>query len=272
MSDAAFLLNGQPLAGDDPALRALAQVNYGHFTSLQVRAGAAQGLGLHLQRLARGNTELFDAALDEAVLRGWMAAAASALGGDCSLRVTVFSRQFDHRQPLREVELDVLVAASAPVPVAPRALRVQTRPYVREAPQLKHVGTFPLFLHRREALKAGFDDALFVDGSTDVARVVEGSVWNIGFWDGTRIIWPEAPALRGTTEALLRAGLQALGCPQQVRPVARAELAGFQSAFAANASGLQSIRAIDAVEYAANPQLAALLHEAKALAPWESLA
>lgn len=45
----ALLLNGEPPAVDD--LRALALVNYGHFTSLQVRGGAAQGLDLHLRRL-----------------------------------------------------------------------------------------------------------------------------------------------------------------------------------------------------------------------------
>lgn len=269
---AACLLNGRPLAGDDPALRVLAQSNYGHFTSLQVRGGAAQGLDLHLQRLARGNAELFDAALDQARLRGWMAAAAGALGGDCSLRVTVFSRQFDHRQPLRRLELDVLVAASAPVPAPARALRVQARQFLREAPHLKHVGTFALFFHRRQALQAGFDDALFVDGPTEAARVVEGTVWNIGFWDGNGIVWPQAPALRGTTETLLRSGLQVLGCPQQVRPVTRAELAGFQAAFAANASGLQCIRAIDGVEYGECLELAALLQKALALAPWEPLA
>ncbi len=58
-----------------------------------------------------------------------------------------------------------------------------------------------------------------------------------------------APALRGTAERLLQAGLEADGVGQVVRPVTVAELAGLQAAFASNANGLQPIRAIDGVEY-----------------------
>jgi len=265
------LLNGLPADADNAGLRALAQVNYGHFTTLQVRAGAAQGLSLHLERLRQGNAELFDAPLDEAAMRAWMVQAATLAGGDCTLRATVFARAFDHRQPLREVALDVLVAASAPLPAPTRALRVQARHFIRPVPQLKHVGTFPLFHQRRQALKAGFDDALFVDGDGPAARVSEGSVWNIGFWDGAGIVWPEAPALRGTTERLLQAGLAAHGVAQRVRPVTRDELPRLRAAFAANANGMQAIAAIDGIEYADAPELHGLLAKAAARAPWEPL-
>ena len=104
------------------------------------------------------------------------------------------------------------------------------------------------------------------------ARVVEGSVWNIGFWDGTGVVWPQAPALRGTTERMLQAGLEARHVPQQVRPVRVDELDGFRAAFAANANGLQPIVAIDAVGYAVDPALSALLEAAAAHTPWEPLA
>ncbi|KAF1685932.1 class IV aminotransferase [Pseudoxanthomonas broegbernensis] len=266
-----LLLNGAPADADGDALRALAQVNYGHFTSLQVRAGAAQGLELHLARLRQGSAELFDAALDEAAVRGWMALAAHEAGGDCSMRVTVFARTFDHRQPLREVVLDVLVAATAPLPPSTRTLRVQTRHFVRPVPQLKHVGTFPLFHQRRQAMKAGYDDALFVDGIGGAAQVSEGSVWNIGFWDGESVVWPQAPALRGTTERLLQSGLAAQGVAQQVRAVAVDELHGFRAAFATNANGLQSIRAIDGMDYAPDAGLHAMLQSALHPAPWQPL-
>lgn len=265
------LLNGRPADAEPVALRVAAQVNYGHFTSLQVRAGCAQGLDLHFERLRRGNAELFDAPLDEAQLRAWMAQAAAAFGGDCSMRVTVFSRGFDHRQPLRSLRPDVLVAASAPATPTGKAIRVRSTAFVRPFPRLKHVGTFPLFQHRRLALRAGFDDALFVDGAGSDARVVEGTVWNIGFWDGERVVWPEGPALRGTSEQLLQAGLEAQGCAQEVRAVRLAEAGRFAAAFAVNASGLQRIAAIDAVEYRETPGLDALLDAARACAPWESL-
>lgn len=267
------LLNGLPADGAPGALRALAQVNYGHFTSLQARDGAVQGLDLHLARLVDGTTALFDAALDVASVRRWMREAVAAAGGSGSVRVTVFSRHFDHRDPLRPVDVDVLVAVAPPVAVAERALRVQARAFVRTAPGIKHVGTFPLFHHRRQALQAGFHDALFVDGHGREARVVEGSVWNVAFWDGERVVWPDAPALRGTTERLLQAGLAAAGVAQVVRPVAVAELEGFQAAFAANANGLRSIKAIDGVEYRleAAGRPAGLLQAALGHAPWEPL-
>ncbi|AKC87558.1 aminotransferase class IV [Pseudoxanthomonas suwonensis] len=265
------LLNGAPADAEPGALRALAQTNYGHFTALRVRDGAAQGLELHFARLRQGNAELFDAALDEAAARGWMRQAADAAGGDCAMRVTVFSRHFDYRQPLREVALDVLVSAAAPAAPSTRALRVRTCRFLRPLPQIKHVGTFPLFHHRRQALKAGYDDALFVDGEGADARIAEGSVWNIGFWDGAGVVWPEAPALRGTTERLLQDGLKAQGLAQQVRPVTLAELPRFRAAFATNANGVQPIAAIDSVEYADAPELMRLLAAAAAHAPWDPL-
>ena len=94
------LLNGLPADGEPAALRALAQVNYGHFTSLQARGGAVQGLGLHLARLVDGTTALFDAALDVASVRRWMRDAVATAGGSGSVRVTVLLRHFDHRAPL----------------------------------------------------------------------------------------------------------------------------------------------------------------------------
>ncbi len=198
---------------------------------------------------------------------------ALARGGDCSMRVTLFSRRFDHRQPLRPVAVDVLVAASAPLVPTAAPLRLQTRCFVRPVPQLKHVGTFPLSHHRRQALKAGFDDALFVDGEGPGAAVSEGSFWNIGFWDGDQVVWPQAPALRGTSERLLQQGLAQAGIAQVVRPVTRAGLGDLLAAFATNANGVQPVASIDRIGYAAAAQdaLLALLADAGGRAPWEPL-
>ena len=90
------LLNGQPASADD--LRALVLLNYGHFTSLQVRGRAAQGVELHRQRLIHGTRELFGTALDFSAARAQMRAAVAETP-DCTLRVTVFSRHFDYRNP-----------------------------------------------------------------------------------------------------------------------------------------------------------------------------
>lgn len=278
------LLNGS--APGTTGLAALALVNYGHFTSMQVRDGAVQGLDLHLQRLRAATRELFSAELDEAGLRAWMRAAVArhaadggpGSGPDCGLRVTVFSHAFDYRRPLQAVPLDVLVSTTPAAGAPATPLRVKSYPFMRPLPQLKHVATFPLFHYRRLAQQAGFDDALFTGTVGDSLHdcVLEGSVWNIGFWDGEGILWPRGPALRGTSESLLQSGLESLGVAQRTRPVLLDEVAGFAGAFAANASGIRLIAAIDGAEFAAPDQAAAgereaLLRRALAMQPWQAL-
>lgn len=228
--------NGQPAQVEDllPAL-----VNYGHFTSLQVRGGAVQGLDLHLARLSQATRELFGSELDTARVQAWMAQALQqAARADASLRVTVYSRHFDFRSPLATVPVDVLVAVSAPVALsAPK--RVRSVVWQRELPQIKHVGTFGLFAERRAAMAEGFDDVLFVTADGDVS---EGSTWNLAMHDGERLLWPQAPALRGTAEALL---LRYWPGAQATRPLRLADLASVKAAFACNASGLWALEAID---------------------------
>ncbi|HZF97094.1 MAG TPA: aminotransferase class IV family protein, partial [Pseudoxanthomonas sp.] len=228
-------LNGRPVADGD--LRALALVNYGHFTSMQVRDQSVQGLSLHLERLRRATAELFDSALDLAQVRTWLQAPV-ALEPECSLRVTVFSRAFDHRRPGGTAAADMLVTTAPGTTSSPHPVRVKSYPFARPLPHLKHVGTFPLFHHRRLALQAGFDDALFVDAG---GLIAEGSVWNLGFWDGHGVVWPQAPALRGVAEQLLRDGLAAAGVAQEIRPLRLQELSRFTAAFACNATGLWEI-------------------------------
>lgn len=258
--------NGAEAAADDLAA---ALTNYGHFTSMQVRGGAVQGLELHLQRLRQGTAELFAGTLDDARVRAWMRQALDACGmADASLRVTVFSRRFDFRRPLQPLAVDVLVSVSGPVQASPQPLSLGSVAYRRELPHLKHVGTFPLFQHRRQALLAGFDDALFV---TADGLVSEGATWNIGFWDGQDVTWPRAPALRGTTERLLMDGLQAREQGQVQREVALAELRDFSGAVTCNASGLWPVARIDGAGFPESgpfrQRLLAVLQER----PWEPL-
>jgi len=255
--------NGHRASADDLAG---ALVNYGHFTSLQVRGGAVQGLDLHLRRLRQGTEELFGSTLDGTRVQAWMQAALQAEDVvDASLRVTVFSRAFDFRKPLQPVPVDVLVAVAPPAsaPASPR--RVCSVHYQRELPHLKHVGTFALFQHRRQALQAGFDDALFVDAQ---GLVSEGTTWNVAFGRGGDLVWPQAPALRGTQERLLQAGW---GREPQLAPVRLDDLAGFDAAIACNAAGVWPIGSIDGVAF---PGSEAVCGKAKAVllqAPWDSV-
>ncbi|MCF7752643.1 aminotransferase class IV [Bacillus subtilis subsp. subtilis] len=256
--------NGLPASADDLAG---ALTNYGHFTSLQVRGGAVQGLDLHLQRLQDATSELFGTALDVAQARAWMQHALQAEHlRDASLRVTVFSRQFDFRQPLQPVAVDVLVAVAAPVGMPAAARRLRSVAYQRDLPHLKHVGTFPLFQQRRRALQDGFDDALFV---THQGLVSEGSTWNIAFQHGDRIVWPQAPALRGTHERLLQAGF-APG-QQDVRPLALDALGRFDGAIACNSAGVWPIAAIDAIAFARSEAFCQRARGILETAPWQPL-
>ncbi len=258
------LLNGESATADD--MRALALSNYGHFTSMQVRGRAVQGLEFHVARLQAGTRELFGAELPRERILAGLRAALAAGDADCSLRFTVFARGFDYRQPLRAVDPDILVTLAPPAATDKPPIRAKSYRFVRPLPQVKHVGTFPLFHYRRQAQLAGCDDALFVAGD---GNVIEGSVWNLGFGDGDGVVWPEGPALRGTCERLLQDGLAELGVPQRHVPVALAGVERFGAAFACNASGLQAVTGIDAVEFPADAGLMGLLARALASRPWE---
>ena len=122
-------------------------------------------------------------------------------------------------------------------------LRLQTQVYAREVPHLKHAATFGLTRARRQAVQAGFDDALFVDGD---GRISEGSIWNIGFVQGEAVVWPEAPMLAGTGQALLQREMADLGLSSTTRPVFLSDLGTFDAAFICNsATPACAVAAID---------------------------
>jgi branched-subunit amino acid aminotransferase/4-amino-4-deoxychorismate lyase len=263
----ALYCGARPADADD--LRALATVNYGHFTAMPVRDGAVQGLDLHLDRLRLGHATLFDASFDQAQLRQDLRSVLPGQG-EASLRITGFARDFDHRDPLKAVRPEWLisVAAAAAPPARPVPLALKSFPFVRPLPQLKHVATLPLFHYRRQARLAGCDDALFVDAPGRRARVVEGSVWNIGFWDGRGVLWPQGPALRGTCEGLLQRGLAELGMGQRHGAVTL-EQARALPAFTANANGCAMVGFVDGAALPVEDGLADLLAQALQTQAWD---
>lgn len=270
---AVLLCNGRIVEADDPGsavawpLHALALRNYGHFTTMQVRDRAVRGLDLHLRRLREATRELFATDLDDArVLDGLRRGLDAAGIPDCSARVTICAPDFDFRDPLQAMEVDVIVSISPPADPGPEPRRVKSFRHERALPHIKHVGTFPLFHFAREARLAGYDDALFVghDG-----RVSEGSVWNVGFWDGQAVVWPLAPALGGTCERLLRTGLDELGVAQVSREVRLPELAGFRGGFACNSRGVWALAGVDGVAWTPDSALVGLLEQALAGRPWQ---
>src|SRR3546814_11377421 len=112
----------------------------------------------------------------------------------------------------------------------------------RALPHIKHVGTFAQFHLARQARGRGFDDVLFVGSD---GRVSAGTVWNVGFWDGSAVTWPDAPALRGTCERLLQAGLAGQGVPPENRGLRLAGLGGLRAAFGCNSRGVRALCAVN---------------------------
>ncbi|MFF1956356.1 aminotransferase class IV family protein [Streptomyces sp. NPDC058220] len=231
-------LNGRPVSLDQ--LQALALTNYGHFTSLRVDEGRVRGLALHLDRLGRDCRVLFGVDLDVERVRELIRRVAPARGS-ITIRVTVFDPAMDLGHPDRATDPQILVthrpAGSLPLP----PLRVQSALYVRDAPEVKSVGLFGLLRHRRVAQLNGFDDALFMDGNELIS---EGGTWNVGFFDGEQVVWPEADCLVGVTMRLLQEAHE-----HRVAPVALGDVAPMKAAFATNAAiGVRAITRIDDME------------------------
>jgi len=260
-------VNGAPATADD--LRHLVQTNYGHFSAMRVEDGGVRGLDLHLARIGAATRELFGVPIDPERVRACLRHAIAGRAGTRSLRVNIFSRALN-RDRLAAVSVpDVLVTVAPTTPVSSTpALRVQSFRYTRTLPHVKHVGTFPLFHYRRLAQQAGFDDAVFVDES---GNIEEGSIWNIGFHDGERIVWPDAPRLTGVSMQLLQAGLARNGVETTTQNVSLSQIGQFRSAFFTNSSvAVRMISCIDTTVFTPDPTLVAMLaqcHESNPTQP-----
>lgn len=260
-------LNGLPAGIDD--LRAVALVSYGHFTSMQVHNGCVRGLDLHLLRLDQATRELFGCPLDIEQVRGWMRRSVGEATDPLSLRVDVFARRLDRDRLNTAIEPDVLVTSGAARVFVPLPARICSVRYVRDMPHIKHRGTFGLFHQKRLAQAHGFDDALFVDAD---GAISEGTFWNVGFFDGARIVWPDAPALNGISMQMLKRGLHALGLETITRRIGLAEIGAFRSAFITNTSrAARPVASIDLTEFVIDPDLFATFDTVVAGIAWQRL-
>lgn len=240
-----------------------ALLNYGHYTTMQARDGRVRGLAYHLERLDEGNRELFGVPIDRELVRERLRAALDRVAAEVSVRITVFDRGGSVTAGVG-VAPEILVTTSAPVYPDFSPMRVRSAVHERVLPHLKHMGTLGLLYERRLARRDGFDDVLFTDAA---GRVREGSIWNVGFFDGERIVWPDAPMLTGITMRLLTA---ALGDRCVVREVRREDLPRYRSAFATNSiTAGRPIAAIDDVAFPVDRELVAMLSQAYEAIPWD---
>jgi branched-subunit amino acid aminotransferase/4-amino-4-deoxychorismate lyase len=248
-------LNGVP--ADRVQLSALAMTNYGHFTTMRVADGRVRGLSLHLERLSRDCRIVFGTDLDTERVRYLIRHALGERKGAATVRVTVFDPALELAHPGAAAEPHLLVTTRPAPAEALSPMRVQAARYVRERPEVKHVGLFGTIDRRRRAQLAGFDDVLFTDERSFVA---EGATWNVGFFDGEHLVWPRAKVLPGVTMALLN---EVHGGPVRTDPVPLRQLPGMGAAFATNAGvGVRAISAVDGVGFAeAHPILDVLRKE-----------
>ena len=226
-------VDGRPATVEDLAQPAL--VNFGHYTSMQVRGRRVRGLRQHLDRLTSATRELFDVELDPQRVEGCVRRAL-ADDEDASVRVNVYRRD-------GQDAVAVMVAVRGPHELSGEAQRLRTVRYQRPVPHIKHVGSFAQTYYGRLAEAHGFDDALLTDADGVVS---ETTIANVGFFVDGSVRWPDAPCLIGTTMALL--GGDRI-------PVRVADLPAMAGAFVANSRGVAPVIQIDDVRLPVDDRL-----------------
>ncbi|TDD11000.1 branched-chain amino acid aminotransferase [Nonomuraea deserti] len=258
MSSFVVQRDGHAASADD--LAPLAFAGYAHFTAMQVRGGRVRGLDLHLERLRSASLQLFGRALPDDRVRACLRAAIQAGPADLSLSATVYSPAGEFTVASPEVEPGLLVRTgpAATGPLGPLALAAVE--HERVLPAVKHVGEVAKTYYLRQAVDQGFDDAAFVDHR---GRISEGSIWNVAFWDGSAVVWPEAEMLAGITMGIVRRQLDRLGVPQRVEEVTLAGLPALAGAVVMNSwtPGL-AVHRIGPVSLPEAPSFVKLLHDA----------
>ncbi|MGA9745874.1 MAG: aminotransferase class IV family protein [Nocardioides sp.] len=229
MSISLTYLNGRPATAED--LAPLAFAGYAHFTAMQVRGGAVRGLDLHLSRLRTASDELFGKRVSDVQIREQLRVALDAAPPDVSVTCYLSARPGEFMPSGPDLSLDVLIKVTDPVtaPTGPLALDVVR--HQRHLPQVKHVGEVSKTLYLRRAHARGFDDAAFED---DAGRLSEATIWNLAFWDGSSVIWPDADVLPGVTMQILARQLEARGIAQAARAVRLSQLNDQMSAVVMN--------------------------------------
>lgn len=258
--------NGRAATAEE--LAPLAFAGYAHFTAMQVRGGQVRGLDLHLERLRSASVELFGQASPDDRVRSYLRAALEAGPGDLSLTATVYSPvgEFTASGADAEPEMLVRTGPAASGPAGP--LTLATVEYERVLPAVKHVGEVAKTYFLRQAVGQGFDDAAFVDRR---GRLSESTIWNLAFWDGTAVVWPEAEVLGGTTMGIVRRRLDRLGVPQRVQEVTLADLPALAGGVVMNSwTPAVAVHRIGSVPLPEAPSLLDLLHRAYQAEPLTS--
>jgi branched-subunit amino acid aminotransferase/4-amino-4-deoxychorismate lyase len=221
---------------------------------MQVRARRTRGLALHLARLEAANRELFEAELDGTRVRELIRHALRDVE-DASVRVYAFESGD---------EPTIMVTVKQPGDVS-TPQRLQSVRYQRPYAHLKHLATGQGF-YSRLARRNGFDDALL---TTADGVISETSIANIGFFDGSGVVWPAAPLLHGITMQLLERKLVELGVPARRAPVRLHDIASLDGAFLSNARGVAAVSEVDGMSLPIQARRMETIADAYASVPWD---
>jgi branched-subunit amino acid aminotransferase/4-amino-4-deoxychorismate lyase len=101
--------------------------------------------------------------------------------------------------------------------------------------------------------------------------VAEAATSNIGFYDGSTVVWPRAPLLPGITMRLLEPRLAGHGLKSVHRPVRLVEVAAFRAAFVMNSRGVAAVHRIDDTYFQARGELMRILKRAYDSVPWDTI-
>jgi branched-subunit amino acid aminotransferase/4-amino-4-deoxychorismate lyase len=248
-------IDGEPASTEQ--LRSAALSSFGHFTAMQVRDRKVRGFRHHLARLDAANRELFGAAVDEQVLRSRII---HALGDDITeASVRVYLHEAADGPAL-------MVTVRAPGGMQPGAWRLRSVPYQRSIAHVKHTADFGQRYYQRLARSAGFDEALLTGPDGIIS---EGSITNLGCFDGHQVIWPAAPALSGITMQVLEPALAQIRVPSVRAHVRIADLRSFAGVFVTNARGVAAVGQVDAQALPVDEKVMRILTERYESVPWD---
>jgi branched-subunit amino acid aminotransferase/4-amino-4-deoxychorismate lyase len=250
--DVTIEVNGRE--ADQAAVSLLEHEGWGHFTAMQVRAGRARGLDLHLSRLEAAHHEVYGLALSGPEVRALIR---HALGGrpDASVRVYGYWA-------------GLIVTVREPQDTPDRPHSMTAVQFQRPLARLKHVGSWGQGRFREAALAAGFDEGLLVD---QTGRISEGTITNVGFWRDGVVIWPQAPKLDGITMLLLRRHLAAAGVAQAEEPVRVQDLARYGGMIVCNSRGWAPVGRVDDVMIAQDQAFTGVIAAAIDSCPWDEI-
>lgn len=251
-------IDGRPATMDD--LIPLTFAGFAHFTAMQVRDGRVRGMDLHLARLRTASLDFFGVALPDERLRSLLRVAIEDGPAEQSLTATIFSRSGEFTSDGLDAEPAVLVRTGPASNGRAGPLRLAAVNFERPLPTIKHVGEAAKTYYLHQAVRQGFDDAAFVDGR---GRLSEATIWNLVFWDGEAVIWPEAAMLAGVTMAIVSRQLERLGVPQRREEITLARLGELSGAAVMNSwtPGVP-VANIGSIELPTAKGLMELLHKA----------